>query len=50
MVADKPEPEDSEFYSEQETIRRRDAALKRMLETPPQPQKKSEPKKKIGSE
>jgi len=30
---------ENEIYSEQETERRREAALKRMLATPPKPQK-----------
>jgi hypothetical protein len=37
---------DSESYSEQETIKRREAALKRMLNTPHQPHKAAGNKRK----
>ncbi len=39
-------PKDSDEYTDEETVRRRDAALKRMLETPPKPHK--EMKRKGG--
>jgi len=32
-------PDDQETYSEEETVRRREAALKRMLQTPHKPHK-----------
>ncbi len=35
-------------YSEEETERRREAILKRMLNTPPQPRKGSKPKADAG--
>jgi hypothetical protein len=34
-----PKPSDSASYSEQETVRRADAALKRMFSTPHKPHK-----------
>jgi len=36
-------PAEGDTYSEEETIRRREAALKRLLNTPPQPRTKKEP-------
>jgi hypothetical protein len=36
---------DSDTYSEQETVERREAALKRLLATPPQPHAKAKPGK-----
>ena len=35
----KTDPSESETYSEEETVRRREAALKRMLQTPHKPHK-----------
>jgi hypothetical protein len=35
------DPKDDETYSEEETVRRREAALKRMLQTPHKPHKDS---------
>jgi hypothetical protein len=34
-------PKDGETYSEEETVKRREAALKRMLQTPHKPHKES---------
>ena len=34
-----PQSDQNETYSEEETVRRREAALKRMLTTPPKPHK-----------
>jgi len=39
-------PEDPEHYSEAETIRRREAALKRMMNTPHKPHSESAPIRK----
>jgi hypothetical protein len=33
------DPKPDEIYSEEETVARREAALKRMLQTPPKPHK-----------
>ena len=35
------DPKSDEAYSEEETVRRREAALKRMLQTPHKPHKES---------
>jgi hypothetical protein len=35
------DPKESETYSEEETVKRREAALKRMLQTPHKPHKDS---------
>lgn len=34
-------------YSDEETVRRREAALKRLLNTPPQPRTKKEPGERV---
>jgi hypothetical protein len=36
MLSDMPDPKDA-FYSEQDTIQRRDDAIRRALATPPKP-------------
>jgi hypothetical protein len=39
------DPKSSETYSEEETVARREAALKRMLQTPHKPHKDSKKKR-----
>jgi len=41
---------DQDEYSEEETARRRDAVLKRMLETPPQPKRGKPAKRKQSND
>ena len=43
-------PKDQDEYTEEETVHRRDAVLKRMLETPPKPHKAAQSGKKRGGD